>query len=304
LSGSGSSGTVTVDTNAVPADQINPEADLRIVTPGYMETLGMALVSGRYFDARDTASAAPVAIIDETMARTYWPDEDAIGKRIKRGGRQSSNPWQTIVGVVRHVRYQSLELPSRVQLYAPHAQAPSAGMSLALRARGDFANIAGAVQKATSAIDPDQPIFAVQAMDEFLAESVSRRRLVMMLLVVFAGVALVLAALGIYGVIAYWVSQRIHEIGIRLALGATRGSVLRMVVGQSLAIVMIGVALGLVGSLMLTRFITAMLFNVTPTDPPTFALVSLSLVGIGLLASLVPAVRATLVDPMQTLRQE
>jgi putative ABC transport system permease protein len=238
------------------------------------------------------------------MARTYWPDEDAIGKRIKRGGRQSSNPWQTIVGVVRHVRYQSLELPSRVQLYAPHAQAPSAGMSLALRARGDFANIAGAVQKATSAIDPDQPIFAVQAMDEFLAESVSRRRLVMMLLVVFAGVALVLAALGIYGVIAYWVSQRIHEIGIRLALGATRGSVLRMVVGQSLAIVMIGVALGLVGSLMLTRFITAMLFNVTPTDPPTFALVSLSLVGIGLLASLVPAVRATLVDPMQTLRQE
>jgi putative ABC transport system permease protein len=182
-------------------------------------------------------------------------------------------------------------------------------MSLAIRTRGNAGAAAGgvaaAIQKAAVALDPDQPVFAVRPMDDLLADSVLRRRLVMLLLVAFAGVALVLAALGIYGVIAYWVSQRSHEIGIRMALGATRQHVLKMVVGQSLFVVLIGIVLGLAGSLALTRLIATQLYSVEPTDPATFALVCASLLAIGLLASLIPALRATwVVDPVDTLRQE
>ncbi|HYR86643.1 MAG TPA: ABC transporter permease [Terriglobia bacterium] len=304
ISGNGGSGTTTVDSTALPLDQSSPEADLRIVTPGYMETMGMQLVAGRYFDEHDNEMSAPVAIIDETMAKTYWPNGDALGKRLKRGGRQSTNPWMTIAGVVRHVRYLSLERPSRVQLYWPHAQNPLTAMSLALRTSGEPAAIAAAIQRATIAMDPDQPIFAVRPMDELLADSMMRRRLVMLLLAVFAGVAVTLAALGIYGVISYWVSQRAHEIGIRMALGATRGHVLRMVAGQSFSVLAVGVLLGLAGSLGLTRLMRTMLFNVDATDPSTFALVCGSLLGVGLLASVIPALRAILVDPVHTLRQE
>lgn len=304
LGGTGGSGTVTIDTTAVPPDQAFPEADLRVVTPGYMETMGMKLVRGRYFEERDNETAAPVAIVDETMARTYWPNEDPIGKRLKRGGLRSPNPWMTVVGVVRHVRYQSLERPSRIQLYGPHAQTPAASMSLAIRMRADSAGIAAAIQSATVAIDPGQPVFAIRPMDELLADSMLRRRLVVFLLAIFAGVALVLAALGIYGVISYWVSQRLHEIGIRMALGATRNHVLKLVVGQSLSVVVIGVALGVAAGLALARFVAAMLFNVDPADPSTFVLVSASMLGVGLIASLIPALRATSVDPVHTLRQE
>jgi predicted permease len=306
LSGQGGSGTTTVDTTAVPQDKVSPEADWRVVTPGYMESMGMKLVHGRFFDAHDDASGAPVAIIDETMARTYWPNEDPIGKRLKRGGSSpmNTNPWLTIVGVVQHVRYISLERPSRVQLYWPLAQTPTTTMSVAIKTSMDPGVVATAVQKATMSIDPEQPIYAVRPMDELLAESMLRRRLLMVLLAVFAGVALSLAALGIYGVISYWVTQRSHEIGIRMALGAGRAQVLRMVVGQSLSVVVIGVALGLGGSLLMTRLITTMLFNVNATDPATYVLVCASLLGVGLIASAIPAIRATLVDPVHTLRQE
>jgi putative ABC transport system permease protein len=304
LSGQGGSGTTTVDSPAIPPDKASPEADWRMVTPGYMESMGMKLVHGRFFDGHDDATGAPVAIIDETMAKTYWPNEDPIGKRIKRGGAMNTTPWLTIVGVVQHVRYISLERPSRVQLYWPLAQMPTTGMSLAIKTSMDPAVVATAVQKATMSIDPEQPIYAVRPMDDLLAESMLRRRVLMVLLAVFAGVALTLAALGIYGVISYWVTQRSHEIGIRMALGAGRGQVLRMVVGQSLTVVVIGVVLGLVGSLLMTRVITTMLFNVNATDPVTFVLVCGSLLGVGLVASAIPAIRATLVDPVHTLRQE
>jgi putative ABC transport system permease protein len=281
-----------------------PEADQRIVTPGLMETLGTKLIRGRYFDDHDTAEGAPVAIIDETMAKTYWPNADPLGQRIKLGARQSTQPWLTIVGVVRHVRFQSLERPSRVQVYWPLTQRPTTGMSLAIKTGMDPAAIASTVQKATMSIDPDQPIYAVRPMDELLADSMLRRRLVMILLAVFAGVALTLAALGIYGVISYWVSQRSHEIGIRLALGATRSRVLNMVIGESLGVVVAGVVLGLAGSLALTRLITTMLFDVNASDPTTFVIVCGSLLGVGLIASLIPALRATWVDPVHTLRNE
>jgi predicted permease len=303
LSGNGGSGTVSPDSPLVKPGQF-PEADQRFVTPGYFETVGTRLIAGRYFDEHDNGTSAPVAIVDETMAKTYWPAEDPVGKRIRFGGPQSTSPWMTIVGVVRHVRLNSLERSSRVELYVPHAQVPLTGMSLAIRTAGDPNAISIAVQRATMSIDPEQPIYAVRPFSELLADSMLRRRIVMVLLAVFAGVALILAALGIYGVISYWVGQRSQEIGIRLALGATRGHVLKMVIGQSFSVVLIGVGAGIVAAAAISRGMTSMLFNVNANDPATFVIVCAALFGVGLVASLIPAVRATLVDPVQTLRGE
>ncbi len=304
LSGNGGSGTTTPDSNAGPPGQPFLEADWRFITPGYFEAVSTKLLAGRFFDEHDNETGALVAIIDESMAKMFWPTEDPIGKRIKRGGAQSTAPWMTIVGVVKHVRLGSLERASRVELYMPHAQTPLNAMSLAIKASGDPAAIATAVQRATMAIDPDQPIYAVRPFDELLADSVMRRRLIMVLLAVFAGIALTLASLGIYGVISYWVTQRSHEIGIRVALGASGGDVIRMVLGQSLSVVAAGVLAGLAGSLAVMRLIASMLFNVNTGDPTTFVVVCAGLLGVGLIASLIPALRATLVDPVHTLRRE
>ena len=253
LSGSGGSGTTTIDNPAFLDDRGTPEADQRIVTPGYFEAMGMTLLSGRLFDERDSETGQPVAIIDETMARTFWANEDPLGKRIKRGGRQGTQPWLTIVGVVRHVRNRTLEEPSRVQLYMPHAQVPTTGMSLAVKANVDPRTLTTAIQREVLAVDREQPVWAIRTMDELMATSVMRRQLIMTLLSLFAGIALTLAAVGIYGVISYWVTQRSHEIGIRVAIGASRLDVLKMVLGQSMSIVLIGVAIGLAGAVALTR---------------------------------------------------
>jgi len=304
LSGSGPSGTTTVDSRAVPPEQSTPEADWRVVTPGYFNALGIRLIRGRFFDDRDTDTSAPVAIIDETMAKTYWPGEDPIGKRIHRGGSKSTRPWSTIVGVVRHIRYRTLEAQSRVQLYWPYAQDPWHHVSLAVRTSLEPRSLAATIQREVLAIDPDQPVSTVRTMQEFLFDSIARRRFSMLLLAVFAGVALALAAVGIYGVISYMVTQRAHEMGIRMALGASRASVLRLVLGQSLSLTFAGVVLGLTGSLLLTRLISSLLFNVKSTDPATFAAVAGFLTAVTLLASLLPASKATKVDPMVVLRYE
>jgi putative ABC transport system permease protein len=303
LSGNGGSGTVTPDSPLVQPNQY-PEADQRVITPGFFETVGTRLIAGRYFDDHDNETGARVAIVDESMVKTYWPTQDPIGKRIKIGGQQSTQPWMTVVGVVKHVRLGSLERPSRVELYMPSAQVPLTAMSLAIKTSGDPASISGAVQKATMSIDPEEPIYAVRPFSELLADSMMRRRIVMVLLAVFAGVALTLAALGIYGVISYWVSQRSQEIGIRLALGATRADVLKMVIAESLSVVAAGVAIGLVASFAVSRSMTTLLFNVNAADPATFIVVCGSLLAVGLVASLIPALRATLVDPVHTLRGE
>ena len=266
LSGSGGSGTTTIDNPAFPDDRGTPEADQRIVTPGYFEAMGMTMLSGRMFDERDNETGQPVAIIDETMAKTFWPNEDPIGKRIKRGGRQSTQPWLTIVGVARHVRYRTLEEPSRVQLYLPHAQAPTTAMSLAIKTSLEPRTLANSVQREVIAVDPEQPVWAIRTMDELMATSVMRRQLIMTLLTLFAGIALMLAAVGIYGVISYWVTQRSHEIGIRVAIGASRLDVLKMVLGQSMSVVLIGVVIGLVGAAALTQVMATLLYNVSATD--------------------------------------
>jgi putative ABC transport system permease protein len=265
--------------------------------------MGMTLLSGRLFDERDSDTGQPVAIIDETMARTFWPNEDPIGKRIKRGGRQSTQPWLTIVGVVRHVRYRTLEEPSRVQLYMPHAQTPTTGMSLAIKTTVDPRTLSNAIQREVVAIDREQPVWAIRTMDELMATSVMRRQLIMTLLTLFAGIALALAAVGIYGVISYWVTQRSHEIGIRVAIGASRLDILRMVLGQSMSVVLIGVAIGLAGAFALTRLLGTLLYNVSTTDVATFGVYSVVLVLVGLLSSYLPARRATRIDPVTMLRQ-
>ena len=304
LSGAGGSGTTTIDNPAFPDDRGTPEADQRIVTLGYFEAMGMTLLSGRVFDERDSSTGQPVAIIDETMARTFWPNEDAIGKRLKRGGRQSTQPWLTIVGVVRHVRYRTLEEPSRVQLYMPHAQVPATGMSLAIKADVDPRTLSNSIQREVIAVDREQPVWAIRTMDELMATSVMRRQLIMTLLTLFAGIALTLAAVGIYGVISYWVTQRSHEIGIRVAIGASRLDVLKMVLGQSMSVVLIGVAIGLAGAAALTRVMGTLLYNVSTTDAATFAGYSSALILVGLLASYLPARRATRIDPVTMLRQQ
>jgi predicted permease len=305
LSGTGGSGTITVDSRAVSGIDASPEADWRPVSPGYFKAMGIPLLAGRYFDHREADTSTPVAIVDETMARTYWPNEDAVGKRIKVGGAGSSRPWMTIVGVVRHVRYRTLEAQSRVTLYWPHAQFPFSSMSLAIRSSSaDPRKLAATVQRTVLTVDPDQPIYKVRTMHELMADSVSRRRLAMLLLAIFAVTALVLAAVGIYGVMSYSVTQRSNEIGIRMALGASRGSVLRLVLRQSLSLTLIGVALGLAGSLIMAGLISSLLFNVKSRDPLTFTLVALVLTLVALVASYLPAYRATKVDPVISLRYE
>ena len=304
LSGSGGSGTTTIDNPAFLDDRGTPEADQRIVTPGYFEAMGMTLLSGRLFDERDSETGQPVAIIDETMARTFWANEDPLGKRIKRGGRQGTQPWLTIIGVVRHVRNRTLEEPSRVQLYMPHAQVPTTGMSLAVKAHVDPRTLSTAIQREVLAVDREQPVWAIRTMDELMATSVMRRQLIMTLLSLFAGIALTLAAVGIYGVISYWVTQRSHEIGIRVAIGASRLDVLKMVLGQSMSIVLIGVAIGLAGAVALTRVMGTLLYNVSTTDIATFGVYSAVLILVGLFSSYLPARRATRIDPVAMLRQQ
>ncbi len=306
LSGTGWSGTTTVDTQAVQPQDASPEADQRPVEPGYFEAMGIPLLSGRHFDQRDTPTSEPVAIIDETMAKTYWPKEDPIGKRIKQGPRSSSGPWRTIVGVVRHVRYRTLESPSRVELYWPYDQTRFAlgTMSLAVHTTSDPRMLAQVIQRQVLALDPDQPVYRIRTMQELVAESMARRRLSMALLGIFAGVALVLAAVGIYGVMSYTVAQRSHEVGIRMALGAGSVEVVRLVLGQSVWLTLGGILAGLAGSLFLTNFLSSLLFNVKATDPATFAGVAAILLVVALIASFLPAYRATRVDPVNALRQE
>jgi putative ABC transport system permease protein len=210
----------------------------------------------------------------------------------------------TIVGVVGHVRSRSLELQSRVQLYWPHAQLPSPSLSFAVRTSGDPAAYAPVLQKQILEIDPEQPVYGVRTMQELLAESLARRRLVLTLFALFAGVAMLLAAVGIYGILSYMVAQRSHEMGIRMALGASPGDVQRLIMGQSLSLTMTGVIVGLAGALALTGLMTSLLFNVKPSDPVTLILVAVFLSAVALAASFVPARRATQVDPMHALRQE
>jgi len=304
LSGQGGSGTTTIDTQSVPLENRTPEADRRTATPDYFKAMGISLVRGRYFETRDTEGTPGVAIVDESLAQTYWPNQDPIGKRVHFGGPESKAPWLSVVGVVQHVRNRTLEARSRVELYIPEDQQPFNGMTLAIRTAGNPLSLVPTIQREVTAIDPDLPIYRVLTMNEVMGDSLQRRRLALTLLAGFAGLALLLAAIGIYGVTSYVVAQRRTEIGVRMALGANRAQVLGMIMRNGMTTIAIGLALGVVLSLTLTRLMSGLLFSVHASDPLALTGASFVLIVAALVAIFIPARRATRVNPMSALRYE
>jgi putative ABC transport system permease protein len=278
--------------------------DLYIVTPDYLRTMETPLLTGRTFGVQDTEGAPEVALINATMARGLWPDDEPLGKRIKfPGSERNPQPWRTIVGVVTDVSH-ALDRKPPMQMYLPDAQYPASFMTLVVRSAAEPVRLAPAVRNEIFALDKDQAAFALATMEQLLGDSISVRRFSMLLLLNFAAVALALAAVGIYGVISYSVTQRTHEIGIRCALGAQRKDVLKLVVGQGLKLVLLGLGLGLAGSFAFTRLMSSFLFEVSATDPATFVEVALVLIATALVACYLPARRATRVDPLVALRYQ
>ena len=268
------------------------------VSPAYFYTLGIPVLEGRTFTDHDDEQALKVAVVNEALARLLWPREDPIGKRLPLFDNL------TVVGVVGNTRHEGLSQDTEAEVYVPYRQTPNNSMQLAVRTAADPDSMVSAVRTAVRDVDPDQPLYHVATLQQVLSESVAPRRFNMLLLGIFAGIALTLATVGIYGVMAFSVTQRTHEIGIRMALGAKRSDVLGMVVRQGLKLALIGVVSGIVGALVLTRFLSSLLFGVKPTDPLTFAAVSLILSAVALVACYIPAYRATKVDPMVALRYE
>jgi putative ABC transport system permease protein len=301
ISGGDSNGGLTIEGRDFPPAQ-TPSASYRRILPNYFSVMGIPLKQGREFDERDTG-AEKVVIINEGMARRFWPEGDAIGKRIKVGPPQNE-PWLTIVGVAGDVRNIGLEADARLATYEPHAQRPWSSMTLAIRTEADPLSLSAAVRGELRSIEKDLLIRALSTMDERIWLSVAPRRFNMTLLAVFAALALSLAAVGVYGVMSFTVTQRTHEIGVRMALGAQSGAVLKLIVGQGLKLALIGVAIGLAAAFALTRWMEDLLFDVSPTDSWTYGVVAALLLLVALFACWVPARRAAKVDPMVALRQE
>ena len=272
------------------------------VTPNYFHLLGIPLLRGRFLGESDDDKAPQVAVINEAFARTYWPNQDALGRRFKRN--RAGAPWVTVVGVIANARTESLAQAEVPQIYLSLYQSESRRLAIFLRGHFDAAAIPEQVRVQVQAVDPTLPISGSQTLDETVSASLTERRFSMEMVALFALTALLLAGLGIYGVISYMVSERTHEIGIRIALGADRRSILRMVLRQGLGLAIVGAAVGLVGALFVSHFMAGLLFSVRPTDPLTFACVALLLIGVAVLACYIPARRAIRVDPLVALRHE
>ncbi len=286
----------------LPPEKVQ-DAMFSTATPDYFDVLGIGHVRGERLTERHRDGVPDVGVINETMARKFWPDEDPIGKRVNLGDPARA-PWITVIGVVKDARSSGLDKEPYAQMYLPALQFRQRTMTFVARTSADPATLVPALRRELGALDQDLPLYNVRTMEQVLAESVARRRFQMILIAAFAGVGLLLAAVGIYGVISYTVTQRSHEIGVRMALGARASDILKLVVGQGLGLTLAGVGLGLAGSFALTRVLSSLLYGVTATDPLTFACVSLAMLGVALLACLIPARRATKVDPMVALRYE
>jgi len=293
---------ITVEGRAPLPGEKFLNADERIVGGQYFEAMGIPLRRGRFFNEQDDATKPVAVIVDEYMAGQLWPGQDPIGKRIHIVELKSENHWQTVVGVVGRVKQDSLDSDPRIAFYLPQTQFPTRAMTVALRTSADSAGVLSAVKGELRALDPGLPMYYVRTMGQRVDESLARRRFSMLLLGVFAGVALALATIGIYGVMAYLVSQGTREIGIRMALGATQRDVLGLVVRQGMTLAISGLAIGLAGAFVLARLIRSLLFGVQASDPVTFAGISVLLAFIALLASYIPAQRAARIDPMVSLR--
>jgi putative ABC transport system permease protein len=285
-------------------DSEDPSADRYSVTPDYFSVMRIPLKRGRSFTAQDIAAAPKVAVIGETCAREQFPAEDPIGKQIQLGGRDDNKPWATIVGIVGDVRQYGLDTPSNIAAYIPQAQDLSFGYSLVARTTINPRTLERAARAAFLAVDPTLPVFQVQPMETYLASSLAQRRFTLALLALFGGLALALAAVGIYGVVSCAVTSRTREMGIRMALGAERRDVLAMVLRQAAVLASAGLAAGLAASLALTRFLSSLLFEVRTTDLATLAAIAALLAAVALGASYLPARRAASVDPTVALRYE
>jgi putative ABC transport system permease protein len=280
-----------------------PVADIAVVDKEYFRTMEVPLITGRNFTDLDTYKTKPVAVIDQTLARRYWPGENPLGQEIKFAfGRGLQG--LTIVGVAGDIKSDGFEAPSVPHIYVALGQFAPVNAVVFLRSRGDAEHLGEAVRHEVESIDLNVPVHSISSMDQIIARSVGDRRFALELLGVFAAVALLLAAIGIYGVMSYSFSQRTHEVGIRVALGAQRLHILRMALGEGMRIVVIGLASGLVGAAIVTRFFRSMLFDVGTVDPITFLAVSAILTGVALFACYIPARRATRVDPLVALREE
>jgi putative ABC transport system permease protein len=294
-----------VEGHQLPPNQSAPNASFVIADEHYFKTLGVRLVAGRFFDEHDVPGGPLVTIVNETLAKRYFPDGNAVGKRLKQGGpERPNNPWMEIVGVVGDIKYAGLDAPPQLAYYLADRQQPQTRRFVMVRTAADPRSALTSIRSAVSALDRDLPVSRLYTFDQLMNDSVAAPRFRTTLMTLFAIVGVVLAAVGIYGVMAYTVSERTRELGVRLALGATRREVLRMVMTEALALAAAGVVLGIAGAAATTRFMAALLFGVTPTDPSTFAAIAVILMTVALAGSYIPALRATRVDPMATLRSE
>jgi predicted permease len=300
LQNSGWNGDFTIDGRPPEQPGRKPTAEYREISPGYFQTMGIPILKGRDLSIEDSADAPHVVLINDTLAKRYFPGEDPIGRRIEWDG------WRTITGVAGDVRQAGLNTLPLPELYFPAAQPPGSisGMTLVIRTRVLPSSVTHAAESAVRSVDSGQPVFGVKTMESVIDDSLSSQRLYLWLLTIFAGMALILASAGIYGVMSYLVTQRTREFGVRMALGANAGEILRTVMRQAVKLVAIGAGVGLAAAFLLTRLLTRFLYGVNPVDPATFAAVLALLATVALLASYLPARRATKVDPMVALRYE
>jgi putative ABC transport system permease protein len=279
-----------------------PEADFRVVTPGYFEALGASLVSGRDFGRFDRAGRPLVALVNEAMARQAWPAGGALGQRIELPSTDWN--WFEVVGVVSDTRFHGLRSEPRPEIIVAHAQSPRANMTFVVRARGDAASLASLLRREVLAEDPSQPTHSLVAMTDLVEDTVSSEKFYTAVLSSFSALALLLAASGVFAVLSYWVARRTHEIGVRMALGASRAAVMREVLSKGLVLGLVGAGVGLLGAVFTTRVVESVLFQVSATDGVTFGGVALLLLATALSACAVPALRASRVDPLVALREE
>lgn len=302
LTGERSATSFKVEGRPAPKKGEEPSGDMRAVAPDYFRAMGIPLRSGRVLAVTDNADAPAVALVSETLARAMWPNERAVGKRVIYNWDKPT-PVE-IVGVVGDVHHQSLGTEPLMEIYLPLSQFPYASMTMVVRTATTPLAIANAIRAQVRALDPEQAVTEINTLESLVDKSLGRSRLSTLLFSVFGGVGLVLAAVGIYGVISCGVTQRTHEIGLRMALGAQHSDVLRLIVRQGAWLAALGVSIGLAGTFVLTRLMTSLLFRVSATDPATYAGIALLLGAVALLASYLPARRAARVDPLIALRTE
>jgi ABC-type antimicrobial peptide transport system, permease component len=301
LAGTNSDSSFAIEGRPSDMNSPSPDEERRQVSPDYFRALETPLIKGRFFNDADNADAPLVIIVNQTFAKKFWPNEDALGKRIVMGGMSDDPKWITIVGIVGDMRHFGLDVDPKPEMYVPFAQSAYSTAIYVVRSNQDPRTLVPAIQREIQAIDPAVPLANVRTFENVIGDSVAPRRLSVVLLGVFAGVAVLLASVGIYGVMSFLVVQRTHEIGVRMALGAQRSDVLKLVLVRSLKLISAGAIIGLIVALLSTHTLRALLYRVSAFDATTFVLVTILLGAVAMAASYLPAIRATRADPMVVL---